>query len=241
MRRLLLPLLLLAALVAPAAAQADLNVYAASSLRSAFPDISGSPAYNFGASNTLQLQIERGAPADVFASASTNEAQALFKQGLCERPVTFATNVLVMIVPDANPGKIRDVYSLRSGGKSIAIGASGVPVGDYTRLLLRRLRLSSALSTNTVSQERDVASVVAKVRLNSADAGFVYHTDALLAGADTKEIRLPQRAQPAVRYQICAVKRPGADTAGAQAYIKAVRSAAGRRALRKVGFGLPPA
>lgn len=242
MRRLLIPALLaLAALAVPAAAQADLNVYAAASLRSAFPDISGAPAYNFGASNTLQLQIERGAPADVFASASPNEAQALFKEGLCDRPVTFATNILVMIVPNANPGNIRNVYSLKSGGKSIAIGASGVPVGEYTRLLLRRLRLSSVLSSNTVSQERDVTSVTSKVRLNSADAGFVYHTDAQLTASDTKEIRLPKWAQPAVRYQICAVKRPGADTAGANAYIKAVRSAAGRSVLRKYGFGLPPA
>jgi molybdate transport system substrate-binding protein len=240
MRRLLIPLCFLVFVAAPAAARADLNVYAASSLRSAFPDISGSPAYNFGASNTLQLQIERGAPADVFASASPEEAQALFRQGLCERPVTFATNILVMIVPNANPGHIRNVYSLRSGGTSIAIGAAGVPVGDYTRLLLRRLRLSSVLSSNTVSQEANVASVTSKVRLNSADAGFVYHTDALLAADDTKEIRLPQWAQPAVRYQICAVKRPGADTAGAHAYIRAVRSAAGRGVLRKYGFGLPP-
>lgn len=242
MRRTLLLLSLAgAALAAPAVAQADLNVYAASSLRSAFPDISGTPAYNFGASNTLQTQIERGAPADVYASADPSEAQALFKENLCTRPVTFATNILVMIIPKNNPGNIKNVNSLKAGGKLLAIGAPGVPIGDYTRLLLSRLRLSSVLSSNTVSQEKDVASVSAKVALGSADAGFVYHTDAKLAADRTTEIRAPQWAQPAVRYQMCAVKRPGADTAGANAYIQAVRSKAGRGVLQKYGFGLPPA
>src|SRR6478752_10147534 len=109
--RVLLALSVAAAAAVPASAQA-LNVYAASSLRDAFPAISGSPDYNFGGSNTLQAQIERGAPADVFASASPDEARALFKEGLCSRPVTFATNKLVLIVPSGNPGHIRSVYTL---------------------------------------------------------------------------------------------------------------------------------
>src|SRR5215212_8427821 len=68
-----------------------LNVYAATSLTNAFPALDKGPAYSFGGSSTLKVQIERGAPADVFASASPGEAQALFKEGLCTRPVTFAT------------------------------------------------------------------------------------------------------------------------------------------------------
>ena len=239
MRRLLILLCLLFPAALPAAAQA-LNVSAAASLRNVFSALSSSPDYNFAGSNTLQRQIERGAPADVFASAEPNEAQALFREGLCSRPVTFATNILVMLVPNGNPGGIRSVYSLRGGGKRLSIGTAGVPIGDYTRLLLRRLRLSSVLNSNTVSQEPDVASITAKVALGSADAGFVYHTDALASRGRTREIRLPKYAQPAVRYQICAVRRPGADTRGAQAFINRVRSNAGRSALKHYGFGLPP-
>jgi len=240
MRRLLTAFTVLGALLAaPAAAQA-VTVYAASSLRSAFPDINGSATYSFGASNTLQHQIEAGAPADVFASADPSEAQALYKEGLCDRPVTFATNILVMIVPKSNPGNIRNVQSLKQGGKLVALGAAGVPVGDYTRQTLAKLRLTSALARNTISNERDVASVAAKVTTGSADVGFVYHTDALLSAKDVREIQLPKWAQPAVRYQICTVKRPGADTSAAGAFIKQVRSNAGRAGLKKYGFGLPP-
>jgi molybdate transport system substrate-binding protein len=241
MRRcLLLTLMLLAPAALPAVAHAAPTVYAAASLRDAFPAIDGSVTYSFAGTNTLQNQIERGAPADVFASASPAEAQALFREGRCTRPVTFATNILVLLVPKANPGRLRSVYSLRGGGKRLAIGTAGVPIGNYTRLLLRRLGLSSVLTSNTVSQEKDVASVSAKVALGSADAGFVYHTDALATRGRTREIRVPKWAQPAVRYQLCAVKRDGADTSGAEAFIRKVTGSAGRRALADHGFGLPP-
>ena len=100
MRRTTLAVLVASAvaLLAPAAAQA-LSVYGATSLTNVFPAIDKSPTYSFGGSNTLQLQIERGAPADVFASASPTEAQALFREGLCTRPVTFAINRLVAADP----------------------------------------------------------------------------------------------------------------------------------------------
>jgi molybdate transport system substrate-binding protein len=241
-RRLLICLLVAGASAAavPASAGAALRVFAASSLRNALPALDGSQTYNFGGSNTLQLQIERGAQADVFISAEPKEAQALFAEGLCSRPVTIATNILVLLVPRDNPGAITSVYSLRAGGKRLSIGTRGVPVGDYTRLLLARLRLSSVLSSNTVSQDPDVATITSKVALGSADAGFVYHTDALASKGRTSELRLPKWAQPAVRYQACAVKTAASDARGAQAYIAKVRSGAGRSTLRRFGFGLPP-
>jgi molybdate transport system substrate-binding protein len=240
MRRLVLLLILMAAAAVPASASAALNVYAAASLRNVFPAVDRGPSYNFAGSNTLQRQIDNGAPADVFASAQPDEAQALFRAGRCTRPVTFATNILVLLIGKDNPGSIRSVYTLRDGGKRLEIGTAGVPIGNYTRLLLQRLRLSSILDSNTVSQETDVASITAKVALGSADAGFVYHTDALASRGRTRELRLPKWAQPAVRYQMCAVLRSGADTRGAQAFIRKVSSNAGRSALRRYGFGLPP-
>lgn len=226
-------------LAAPAAASA-LNVYAASSLREVFTQIDPSPTYNFAGSNQLQLQIERGAPADVFASASPQEAHGLFRQGGCTRPVTFATNKLVLIVPKNNPGSVKTIFSLRSGGRTLAIGSAGVPVGSYTRALLRRLGLSKILQTNTVSQEPNVASIVSKVALGSADAGLVYATDARIARDRVKTIRLPRYAQPPVRYQICQVIRDGVDAAGAKAFIAKFRSGRGRSLLKAGGFGLPP-
>src|SRR6185295_8951202 len=171
--RAALPLAAVLVLAGPAAAQA-FTVYGAASLSSAFPQIDGSPKYNFAGSNQLQLQIERGAPADLFASASPAEPAALFREGKCSRPVTFATNVLVMVTPKNNPAGLRSVYGLRTGRHRLAVGTAGVPIGAYTRQLLRRMQLTSILSTNTVSLEPNVNSIVAKVGLGSADAGFSY-------------------------------------------------------------------
>jgi molybdate transport system substrate-binding protein len=241
MRRLTLPVLLLAALAAPATAQAAPTVYAAASLRAALPEIDGAPTYNFAGSNTLQAQIENGAPADVFAAASTKEAQALFRAGRCTRPVTFATNKLVVLVPADNSAGVRSIYDLGRGArKRVAIGTPGVPIGDYTRRLLQRMRLTRILDRNTVSLETNVANITSKVALGSADAGFTYRTDATVAGDRVRKIRIPKWAQPPVRYQMCAVRRAGADTAGAQAFIRKVTSTAGRRTLRKWDFGVPP-
>ena len=240
-RRTRIVLLLATALVlaAPAAAQA-FTVYGAASLSSAFPVIDGSPKYNFAGSNQLQLQIERGAPADLFASASPAEPAALFREGKCSRPVTFATNVLVMVTPRNNPAGLRSVYGLRSGNHRLAVGTAGVPIGVYTRQLLRRMQLTAILNRNTVSLEPNVNSIVAKVGLGSADAGFAYFSDYLAARSRLHVIRLPTWAQPPVRYQMCVVRRPGADTAGANRVMREILSSRGRDVLRRFGFGLTP-
>jgi molybdate transport system substrate-binding protein len=240
-RRLRIALLLATAVVlaAPASAQA-FTVYAAASLSSAFPRIDGSPKYNFAGSNQLQLQVERGAPADVFASASPAEANALFREGRCTRPVTFATNVLVLITPRGNPAGLRSVFSLRTGRHRLAVGTPGVPIGAYTRTLLRRMGLSSILRTNTVSLEPNVNSIVAKVALRSADAGFAYFSDYVAARSRLGLSRLPTRAQPPVQYRMCVVRRPGVDAAAANRFMRRILSTRGRRTLRSFGFGLPP-
>lgn len=224
---------------APAAAQA-ITVYAAASLRDSFPRIAPRQDYSFAGSGSLQTQIERGAPADVFASASPTEAQALFRAGLCTRPVTFATNAVVMLVPEGNPGNVRSVYNLRRGNRRVAIGIRGVPVGDYTRKLLARMGLSSILSTNTVTQEANVSGITSKVALGSVDVGFAYATDGRIVADRVDAIRLPRWAQPPVRYQACVVRRDGVDARVAQKFIDKVLSKRGRAVLRAHGFGLPP-
>lgn len=225
--------------LAPAAAGAT-TVYAATSLREVFPRIDGDMSFSFGGSNMLQMQIERGAPADVFASASPGEPRALHRSGRCGRPATFATNLLVLIVPKGNPAGIRSVTDLAYGPRRrIAVGAPGVPVGDYTRRLLAKMGLGRVLTRNLVSDEPNVGGVTSKVALGAAAAGFVYATDAKTAAKRIRAIGLPGRAQPPIRYDFCIVLRRGGDRAGAQRFVNEVRSTRGRRLLRQAGFGVP--
>lgn len=243
-RRIRRPLVLLAAaltllLAAPAAAEA-ITVYAAASLREAFPQIAPQQTYNFAGSDQLQTQIERGAPADVFASAAPKQAQALFREGLCTRPVTFATNTVVLLVPNGNPGNIHSVYNLRHGNRRLAVGTATVPIGEYTRALLARMRLTSILTTNTVSLEPNVAGITSKVALGAVEGGFAYLTDGRIVADRVEVIRLPTWAQPPVRYQACIVRRPGVDEATAQRFLDTLTGRRGRAVLAQGGFGLPP-
>jgi molybdate transport system substrate-binding protein len=228
-----------ASLLAPSRADA-LTVYAATSLTNVMPRIDRGPTYSFGGSNTLQLQIERGAPADLFLAAEPKEPQALYRKRRCERPRTFATNALALIVPDGDPARVRSVYGLRKGGLKLSVGNAGVPVGDYTRRLLRRLRLSGVLRSNTVSEQANVGQVLSQVALGAADAGFVYVTDARAERGRVDSLFVPRWAQPPIRYQGCVVRRSGADTAGARRLLAKLRGDRGRRILHRFGFGLPP-
>jgi molybdate transport system substrate-binding protein len=239
MRRTLLACLAIA-LAAPAATSAaasTITVYAAASLTDVFPAIDQGQRYSFAGSDQLALQIRQGAPSDVFAAASTKQPDQLYSEGLVYKPVVFATNRLVLIVPRANPAHIRSVFDLRRPGIKLVIGQQGVPIGDYTRQILKNLGLSSVLAS-VVSQETDVRSVVGKVALGEADAGFVYVTDSRSAADKLTAVAIPAWAQPKVRYEL-AVVRSTKNLAAARAFVARVLSKKGRAALVRFGFGVP--
>jgi len=238
--RLVLAALAAALVLAPvggAGSSARVTVYAASSLTEALPRIDPRPSYSFAGSNQLAFQIKQGAPADVFASASPSYTQALYREGLVERPRTFASNALVLAVPRSNPAGLRSVFDLRDKNVRLVVGSAAVPVGDYTRRVLRRLGLSSALD-KVVSQEPDVKSIVGKVALGEADAGFVYRTDVRAASDRLRAIAIPAWAQPAVRYEVVVV-RASRHRAEARRFVAALATPRARRLLRQAGFTVP--
>ncbi len=240
---LLLAVSLSTALTTSAAAQskrgsAEMNVFAAASLSEAFPKFDSDERYNFAGSDALAAQIRLGAPADLFAAASPEAPQALFKAGLVERPVTFATNRLVLAVPTSNPAGIASVYDLRRAGIKLLIGTPTVPIGVYTRQVLGNLGLTAAAMANVVSQEKDVKAITSKVALGTADGGFMYATDARAFAGKVTVIPLPAWAQPPVRYQIAIVKDT-TNRADAVAFIKRLTSTAGRKLLVDNGLGVP--
>jgi molybdate transport system substrate-binding protein len=142
-----------------------------------------------------------------------------------------------MIVPKSNPAGLTSVYDLARKNVKLVIAAPAVPVGSYTRTVLRKLGLSSVLG-KVVSQESDVKSVVGKVALGQADAGFVYVTDVKPVAGDVASIRIPAWAQPRVRYEI-AVVRSSSQKVAARAWITRVRGKTGQAALARAGFGKP--
>jgi molybdate transport system substrate-binding protein len=214
-----------------------LNVYAAASLTEVFQRIDRRPAYNFAGSNQLALQIRQGAPADVFASAAPNFTQDLFRERRVERPRTFASNTLVLAIPRSNPAGLHSVFDLRRRNVKLVIGTARVPIGAYTRKVLRNLGMTSVLS-KVVSEEPDVKSIVGKLALGEADAGFVYRTDVQPVRDRVAAIAIPARAQPTVRYEL-AVVSSSRNKAAARAWARRLLTdKRARRLLRQAGFGL---
>jgi molybdate transport system substrate-binding protein len=214
-----------------------MNVFAASSLTEVLPRIDRRPGYSFGGSNQLAFQIRQGAPADVFASASPEFTRALYREGLVERPRAFASNALVLAVPRSNPSQLRSVFDLRDRNVRLVVGTASVPIGSYTRRILRRLGLTIVLD-KVVSEEPDVKSIVGKLALGEADAGFVYRTDVQAASGRLRAISLPRYAQPAVRYE-AAVVRASRRKADARRLVASLTTRRAQTLLRRAGFSPP--
>jgi molybdate transport system substrate-binding protein len=214
------------------------TVFAAASLSKVFPMIDPSARYTFGGSGALETQIEQGAPADVFAAASPKQPAALYAKGLVGKPVEFATNTLVLIVPKGNPAQITSVNDVTKPGVKLVICNATVPCGDYARTAFKSLNISSAAMKNVVSQTTDVTQTVAEVATGQADAGFVYITDAKAANGKVEVVTLPAAAKLKTK-DVIAVVKAGKNQSAAGAFVQKVLSPQGQATLQAAGFGKP--
>jgi molybdate transport system substrate-binding protein len=236
-------LLLAGSLASAGSARVDssgrLTVFAAASLTDVLPKIDARPRFGFAGSDVLAAQIQQGAPADVFAAASPKYPELLYKQGLVQKPIRFATNTLVLVVPKSNPAHIRGVDDLTKPGVKIVVGDPAVPVGSYTRTVLGNIGIAAAVLKNVVSQETDVRGVLGKVALGEADAGFVYVTDARTVRGKVEVIALRESAQPHVVYEVAVVKS-STHLQAAYRYVTRLIRPAAQRELERAGFGPRP-
>lgn len=248
---------LLALLLLSACAQNEsrtLTVFAASSLTDAFGEISAvfeaahpdtQVVLNFAGSQALRSQIAFGAEADVFASADYKQMDALVAAGLvsADAVTPFLTNQLVLITPMDNPRQITSLADLAQEGVKIVMATPEVPAGAYTQDALAELATDSNLLTailaNVVSEELNVRQVLAKVALGEADAGFVYASDVVAAGANAvNPIPLPIPADKHPTYPLAVLKgAPSGDSA--ETFVAFVLSDAGQAILNKWGFDAP--
>lgn len=249
-RALLLATLLALLLFLPACREDksanEIIVSAAVSLKDAFNEIAQlneqrnnvKVHFNFGASGALQKQIESGAPVDVFASAGAQQMDQLAAKDLIvtSSRTDFARNVLVLIEP-ANSSAIASFADLsKPEVKKIAAGnPKTVPAGQYTEQTLNKLQLLPGIQSKLIYAE-DVRQVLDYVVRGEVDAGIVYSSDVLSAGAKVKEVvRAPDDAHDPILYPIAIVKDSKRQDA-AQKFIELVLSADGQKILAKYGF-----
>jgi molybdate transport system substrate-binding protein len=228
-----------------------LNVFAASSLTAAFTEIGANfeaanpgvtVTLNFAGSQALRTQIEEGAPADVFASASGKEMDTAVEGKFVADGINqvFLSNQLVVILPVDNPAGLEKLKDLANPGIKIVLAAEEVPVGNYARQSLDLMNASfgadfkDKVLANVVSNEDNVKQVVSKIQLGEADAGIAYVSD-IVASPDLKTIEIPTELNVIAKYPIAPLAA-SANAEVAQAFIDYVLSAEGQAVLQKWGF-----
>ncbi len=252
-RAAVLALVAYAVVLCPAAPRADppkeVAVYAASSLRDVFERL----AITFekrhpnvkvllasAGSQELRLQIEQGAPADVFASADERQMATLRRQALVGASVVFARNEPVLVAPALNPAELVSFTDLTKA-EHIVLGVREVPIGAYAEQILAAAAklygnpFREQVAAHVRSRELNVRQVLTKVILGEADAGIVYRTDALTAKGRVVTIEIPRAINVTARYPI-AVLRSAPHPAWAAAWVEWVRGAEGRASLAAAGF-----
>jgi molybdate transport system substrate-binding protein len=221
-----------------------LMVFAAASLKKSFTDIgeqfkTDNPAtdieFSFAGSSDLVTQLTQGAPADVFASADTNNMDKAAKAGLLAgNPVNFASNTPTIVVAPGNPKKIASFKDLAQPGLSVVVCAPQVPCGSA----IQKVEKVTGVQLNLVSEESQVTEVLNKVTTGQADAGLVYVTDAQGAGNKVTAVAFPESAGAVNTYPIAVLKQ-STNPELARKFLDLVTGEAGQKVLSAAGFAKP--
>lgn len=220
----------------------SITVSAAASLKSAFTQMGKTfesehhgttVAFNFGSSGALATQIQQGAPADVFASASSQDMDPVVKAGdISGTPAIFAHNSLEIVVRPGNPLGIHSLADLTKASV-VSICASSAPCGATAEQALMKAHVSIPTSSITLGQ--DVDTTLAAVTTGDAEAAIVYVTNARSVGTQGVGVPIPTSLNVSTSYPI-AVITSAKDKALAEAWVAYVLAPAGQKVLHQAGF-----
>jgi len=230
---------------------ADVSVSAAVSLKECLNEIianyqSATPGIkiipNYDASGKLEMQIENGAPVDVFISANQDKMDLLENKGLLQKGsrTNLLENKVVLIVPSTSALKItsfKDLASPELKEKSIAIGEPQVvPAGKYALEIFQKLGIEAAVKPKLVYAQ-NVRAVLTYVAQNEVAAGVIYETDGVLFKDKVKiAAYAPAGSHTPVIYPAAVVTTGKAAKDGA-AFLAYLKTPAAAEIFKKYGFG----
>jgi molybdate transport system substrate-binding protein len=201
--------------------------------------------FNLDGTQALKTQVENGAYADVFISASNSYTSTLKGEGYfindTVKPLT--TNYVIVIVPASNPGNINSLKDLATPGKKLAIAKSTVPVGTATYAALANLAKSTygtdwntSVFSNVVTYETSEPAVATKVSLGEVDAGVVYESTYAAATPGTlNAISIPKADNYLQTYTIGILKQTE-NSGAANDFENFMLGSAGQQILKDYGF-----
>jgi molybdate transport system substrate-binding protein len=230
------------------AQERSITVFAAASLKNALDDINAAytaktgvkvtPSY--AASSALARQIERGAPADIFASADLEWMDyAVAKKTINEvTRMNLLGNKLVLIAPKDSAvanvaiGQGFDLAKLAGDGRIATGDVQAVPVGRYAKAALETLGAWNSAASKFAFTD-NVRSALTLVARSEAPLGIVYETDAKVEPGVKIVGAFPASSHPAIVYPFAATANAKKDAEG---YLAFVRSAEGKAVFEKYGF-----
>ncbi|WP_249692501.1 molybdate ABC transporter substrate-binding protein [Stappia sp. WLB 29] len=226
----------------------DVLVFAAASLKNAMDEIA--PAFEAATgdklvvspagSSALARQIQAGAPADLFISASPDWMDALEADGLVQSAtrIDLLANAIVLIAHgrDAAPVEISpalDLGALIGEGRLAMALVDAVPAGVYGKAALKSLGLWESVSPK-VAQADNVRAALALVAAGEAPYGIVYATDAAAEDNVTVVGTFPADSHPPIVYPAAVMAQ--SDKPAATAALAYLRGREARAAFEKQGF-----
>lgn len=260
--RFLFSCIILAALVMNPAARADIQLYAAGSLRAALTDAANAFAAKtghrvqgkFGPSGLLEQEIASGAKADIFASANMEYPRMLDRANKSGPVILFTRNTLCALV---RPGLQVGSENLidRMLDPSVKLGTStpnSDPSGDYAFEVFRKINAvrpgaGALLERKAQKLTGSATSAVPPAGRSAygwhiaegrADIFLAYCTAAAEAQKqypDQQIVKLPQAFAVGADYGLTVIKGAPPE---AEQFAAFILSSAGQKIL--IGYGFTP-
>lgn len=244
-------LLLALCLGLSATASAKVTVFAAASMTDALQQIADQyqkekpddqVVFSFASSSTLAKQIEEGAPADLFVSASNKWMKYLSDKNLTvkETEKILVGNELVLIAPANSAANTVDlakgewIGSLKDSYLSVGDPAH-VPAGQYAEEALTKLNLWDQVK-DKLARAKDVRGALALVERAEAPYGIVYSTDAKVSKAVKTVAVFPQDSYKAVEYPVAILQEH--DNAETRSFFNYLQSDAAKKIFVEYGFSV---
>ncbi len=168
---------------------------------------------NYASSGILAKQIENGADADLFISASKEWIDYLLRKNkLVDSTITLLAENRLAIITSINNTDFKIDYNTSFNINSItpermAIGdPQYVPVGMYAKAVLDSLNWYAALNQKII-MTKDVTSVLHLVEMNECDWGIVYYTEALQSKKVKIVSEIPTSLHPPILFYMAEVKK----------------------------------
>lgn len=240
--------LLIAGLGFSFAASAKVTVFAAASMTDALQQVAKDYAkqnpknevvFSFASSSTLAKQVEEGAPADIFVSASNKWMKYLSEKDLTvkETEKVLVGNDLVLIAPvksavnSVDIAKGEWINALKDSYLSVGDPAH-VPAGQYAEEALTKLNLWDKVQ-DRLARAKDVRGALALVERAEAPYGIVYSTDAKISQQVKTVAVFPADSHKPVVYPVSILKDH--DNTDSRDFLKYLESDAAKKVL--VGYG----